>query len=114
MQTGKVMQPNKVILWALALLALVLLVFARPVRTGSVIGTIKPSKSATQVWIYSDKDTLRSAVQEDAFQVSGAKAGVYTLVIEPSGNYRTMTRTGIKVTDGEITNLGEITMENKK
>ncbi|NCI50285.1 carboxypeptidase regulatory-like domain-containing protein [Sediminibacterium roseum] len=107
------MQKNKMILWAVALLALVFLIFARPIRTGSVIGTIKPHNSATQAWIYSATDTLRSNIQEDVFQIAGAKAGIYTLVIEPSGNYKTLTRTGVKVADGEITNLGEITMENK-
>lgn len=114
MQTSNAIRPNKIILWAIALLALAMLVFAKPFNTGSVIGTIKPSKSATQVWIFSDKDTFRTAVQEDAFQIAGAKAGTYTLVIEPSGNYKTLSRTGIKVSDGEITNLGEITMENLK
>jgi hypothetical protein len=91
------MQKNKMILWAIALLALVFLVFAKPIRTGSVIGTIKPHNSATQVWIYSATDTLKSAIQEDAFEIPGAKAGNYTLVIEPSGNYKTLTRTGVKV-----------------
>jgi hypothetical protein len=108
------MQKNKMILWAVALLALVLLVFAKNIRTGSVIGTIKPHNSATQAWIYSAKDTLKGTIQEDAFEITGVKAGNYTLVIEPSGSYKTLTRTGIKVADGEITNLGEITMENKK
>ncbi len=108
------MQKNKMILWAVALLALVFLVFAKPIRTGSVIGTIKPHNSATQAWIYSEKDTLRSNIQEDAFEIAGVKAGNYTLVIEPSGSYKTSSRTGVKVSDGEITNLGEITMENKK
>jgi hypothetical protein len=108
------MQKNKMILWAVALLALVLLIFARNIRAGSVIGTIKPHNSATQAWIYSDKDTLKAAIQEDAFEIPGVKAGTYTLVIEPSGSYKTLTRAGVKVSDGEITNLGEITMENKK
>lgn len=108
------MRSNKMILWAVALLALVFLVFARPVRIGSVIGTVKPNKSATQVWIYSATDTFRSTIQQDVFEITGAKAGNYTLVIEPSGTYKPLTRTGVKVTDGEITNVGEITMENKK
>lgn len=107
------MQKTKMILWAVALLALVFLVFARPLGTGSVTGTIKPHNSATQVWIYSASDTLRSNIQEDVFEIRGAKAGNYILVIEPSGSYKTLTRTGVKVADGEITNLGEITMENK-
>ena len=101
---------NKIVLWAVALLAIILLIFARPVRSGSVIGTINPHGSAIQVWLYSGTDTLRSNIQDDVFEMPGVKAGVYTLVVEPSPTYKTVSRAGLKVNDGGVTNVGEIIM----
>jgi hypothetical protein len=108
------MTSNKMILWAVALLALILLVFARPVRSGSVTGSVNPRGSALQVWLYNVTDTLRSNIQDDIIEIGGVKAGTYTLVVEPAANYKTNTRSGIKVNDGEVTNVGEIIMESVK
>ncbi|MEO8172948.1 MAG: hypothetical protein ABI581_07690 [Sediminibacterium sp.] len=108
------MKNNKIVLWAIAILAFVLLIFARPAKTGSVFGSIMPHGSASQVWLYSGTDTLRSPVQDDVFNIINVKAGAYSLVIDPMPTYKSNVRTGIKVNDGEATNVGEIIMEQIK
>ena len=102
---------NKIILWAVALLAIILLIFAKPTFSGSVIGTINPHGSAVQVWLYSGTDTLRSNIEDDVFEIPAVKAGVYTLVVEPNPTYKTVSLAGLNVNDGKVTNVGEIIME---
>jgi hypothetical protein len=108
------MKNYKLIFWAVALLALALLVFARTIPAGSVTGTITPRGSATQVWLFSGSDTIRAGVQNDIFDIANAKAGSYTLVVDPSPTYKPNSKTGVVVRDGEITNVGEIIMEQIK
>jgi hypothetical protein len=108
-----VMKKNNLVLWALALLALVMLVFAKSFKAGTVVGTVNPKNSATQVWIFSTTDTVKSGVQDGAFELSGIRAGTYNLVVDPAPPYKPASRVGIKVSDGEITNVGEIMMEMK-
>lgn len=108
------MKNNKIVLWAVALLALILLVFAKPFTAGSVRGTIVPHASAAQVWLFSGTDTLRSSIQDDVFEIVNVKAGTYSLIVDPMPTYKTTVRTGIKVNDGEATNVGEIIMEQIK
>jgi hypothetical protein len=108
------MKNSKLVFWALALLALVLLVFARTIPAGSLVGSVSPHGSATQVWLFSGSDTLRGAVQNDAFEIANAKAGTYNLIVEPSPTYKPTLRSGIVIRDGESTNTGQIIMEQKK
>ncbi len=108
------MKNSKLVFWTLALLALVLLVFARRIPAGSLIGSVSPHGSATQVWLYSGSDTLRSDIQNDAFEIPVAKAGTYTLIVDPSPTYKIATRSGIVIRDGEVANTGEIIMEQGK
>jgi hypothetical protein len=108
------MKNYKVIFWVVALLALTLLVFARNIPAGSVTGSVTPRGSAVQVWLFSGSDTLRNAVQNDIFEIANAKAGNYTLVVDPSPTYKPTVKTGVVVRDGEITNVGEIIMEQIK
>lgn len=108
------MKNNKIVLWAVALLALIFLVFAKPFTAGSVRGTIMPHGSATQIWIFSGTDTLRTPVQDDVFEIINVKAGTYSLIVDAMPTYKTAVRSGIKVNDGEATNVGEIIMEQIK
>src|SRR6478609_3654456 len=108
------MKNYKLIFWAIALLALALLVFARTIPAGSVVGSVIPRGSATQVWLFSGSDTIRAGVQDETFEIANAKAGSYTLVVDPSPTYKPNVKTGVLVRDGEITNVGEIIMEQKK
>lgn len=101
------------VLWALAVLAIMLLVFAKPFKTGTVVGRVSPKNSATQVWIFSLTDTVKSGLQNGVFEISGIRAGTYSLVIDPVAPYKTASRLGLTVSDGEITNAGEIMMEMK-
>jgi len=108
------MKNYKLVFWAIALLALALLVFARTIPAGSVIGSVIPRGSATQVWLFSGSDTIRTSVQSDIFEIPNAKAGSYTLVVDPSPTYKQSIKTSVLVRDGEITNVGEIIMEQIK
>ncbi|MES2329616.1 MAG: hypothetical protein V4539_08440 [Bacteroidota bacterium] len=108
------MKNNKIVLWAVALLALVFLIFAQPFKGGSVRGSIMPHGSAAQVWIFSGTDTLRTNVQDDVFELTNVKEGTYSLIVDPMPTYKTVVRSGIKVMNGEATNMGEIIMEQKK
>lgn len=108
------MKKSKLVFWALALLASITLIFAKTIQAGSLIGSVSPHGSATQVWLYSGTDTLRSAVQNDAFEIPTAKAGTYTLIVEPGPTYKSTMKTGIVIRDGEVANTGQIIMEQKK
>jgi hypothetical protein len=108
------MKNYKLVFWTLALLALALLVFARNIPAGSVTGSVTPRGSASQVWLYAGSDTFRAGVQNDAFEIANAKSGSYTLVVEPMPMYKQNIKAPVLVRDGEITNVGEIIMEQVK
>lgn len=105
------MKTRSITLFAVALLALALLAFGRSFRAGSVTGTFTPRGSVSQVWLYSATDTIRGNTQTDGFEVSNVKAGTYTLMIDATAPYKPVSRTGIKVADGEVTNVGQVVME---
>ncbi|NCI46136.1 peptidase associated/transthyretin-like domain-containing protein [Sediminibacterium soli] len=97
----------------LSLAAVVLFAFS-PQRLGSVKGSVTPVDGASQVWLITAKDTLRSGIQNGVFQVTGVKPGTCTLVVEGISPYRQTVRTGVEVFEGTETNVGEIILEKAK
>jgi hypothetical protein len=94
------------------LLTIAAILFAFTVqRTGSVKGRVNPPDGASQVWVISSKDTLRSGVQNGVFQVTGIRPGSCTLIVEGISPYKQAVRTGIQVYEGTETNVGEIMLE---
>lgn len=107
------MKKHKLVLWALAILAILVLVFAMPLRSGSVTGIVNPPGSALRVWIVSATDTFKSSIQNSSFEIMGAKAGIYTLVVDGIAPYHSMSRAGVTVNEGNVTDVGEIIMEQR-
>ncbi|MEO6314415.1 MAG: carboxypeptidase regulatory-like domain-containing protein [Chitinophagaceae bacterium] len=80
----------------------------RGIDTGSIKGTITPSDGATKAWALSPTDTLQAAIQAGSFEITGAKAGNYRLIIEAKPPYKNTAKDNIAVADGQPTNVGEI------
>ncbi|WEK33968.1 MAG: carboxypeptidase-like regulatory domain-containing protein [Candidatus Pseudobacter hemicellulosilyticus] len=81
------------------------------VQTGSIKGTISPADGATRVWALSGTDTLKASVAEGAFEITGAKAGTYRLIVEAKPPYKNAAKDGVTVADGQPTDVGEIKLE---
>ena len=80
----------------------------KTIDTGSIKGTITPADGATKAWALSTTDTLKADIQGGSFEITGAKAGTYRLIIEAKPPYRNTAKDNIAVTDGQPTNVGEI------
>lgn len=106
-----VMKKNILALCIAAIVAIILVSFTGK-RFGSVKGSVNPSDGATQAWLLSDKDTLRSALRNGAFEFTGVKPGTCMLVIDVVPPYKRTVRTGIEVFEGTETNVGEILLDH--
>jgi hypothetical protein len=80
----------------------------KSIDTGSIKGTITPADGATKAWALSNTDTLKADIQAGSFEIMGAKAGTYRLIIEAKPPYRNTAKDNVAVTDGQPTNVGEI------
>lgn len=83
----------------------------KAVQTGSIKGTVSPADGATRAWALSGTDTLKAAIDKGAFEITGAKAGSYRLIIEAKPPYKNAAKDGITVADGQPTDVGEIKLE---
>ncbi len=107
------MKRNYLAFFIIAIISIVLFSFIYP-PAGSVKGSVNPPDGATQVWLLSEKDTLRAAIRNGVFEITGVKPGSCVLVIDAIPPYKQTTRTGIEVFDGSETNVGEIVMDHNK
>jgi hypothetical protein len=80
----------------------------KTIDTGSIKGTVTPADGATRAWALSSTDTLRADVQSGSFEITGAKAGTYRLIIEAKPPYKNTAKDNVKVADGQPTDIGEI------
>ena len=78
------------------------------IDTGSIKGTVTPADGATKAWALSSTDTLKADIQAGGFEITGAKAGTYRLIIEAKPPYKNTAKDNIVVNDGQPTNVGEI------
>ncbi|MBV9986548.1 MAG: hypothetical protein JO301_02650 [Chitinophagaceae bacterium] len=104
---------NYLILWFLVMITLVFLSF-RPQRTGAVAGSINPPDGASQVWLLSERDTIRGMLKNGSFDIAGVKPGFCVLVVDAIPPYKNTTRTGIEVFEGSTTNVGEIYLDQRQ
>lgn len=104
------MKKNILALFIAAIAAVVLLSFTHQ-RLGSVKGSVTPADAATQVWLLSEKDTLRAGIRNGAFEFTGVKPGSYALIVDAIAPFKRAVRTGIEVFEGAETNTGEILLE---
>ncbi|MFN4285152.1 MAG: DUF4382 domain-containing protein [Lacibacter sp.] len=83
-------------------------------RGGSIAGTVLPA--AAQAWVYALRgtDTVASALPESTngrFLMRGIDAGTYAVAIDAPAGYRDTTLQNITVTNGQVTNVGTITLQ---
>jgi hypothetical protein len=77
---------------------------------GTVIGTISPENVATNAWMASGTDTFKTVIKENGFAFYNVKRGTYILLIEAMPTYKNVTKSNVMVSDGVITNLGNIVL----
>jgi hypothetical protein len=80
------------------------------INNGIVKGTVTPSDGALRAFLFSATDTLNATVEQGIFQINDVKPGNYILMVEGKPPYRNSTKDGISVIDGQLTDVGEITM----
>ena len=80
--------------------------FASNFRSG-IQGTIDPPEGAKRIWAVSGKDTVSIIPAPGSF-IMDVKPGSWKLVIEANLPYKNAERESILVTDGEITDIGLI------
>jgi len=78
------------------------------IEGGSIKGTVTPAGGAATAWAVSPTDTLKDAIENGAFEITGAKAGTYTVIIEAKAPNKNASKEGVVVTDGQVTEVGEI------
>jgi hypothetical protein len=78
------------------------------IEGGSIKGTVTPADGASTAWAVSATDTLKDAIENGVFEINGAKAGTYTVIIEAKAPNKNTSKEGVVVTDGQVTEVGEI------
>ena len=77
-------------------------------EAGSIKGTVTPAESGATAWAVSATDTLKDAIENGAFEITGVKAGTYTVIIEAKAPSKNTAKEGVVVADGKATDVGEI------
>lgn len=83
----------------------------RSMDTGSLKGTVTPAEGAIRAWALSSTDTLKAAISNGGFEIADAKPGSYRLIIEAKPPYKNQAKESVTVTDGQVTDVGEIKLE---
>lgn len=78
---------------------------------GSIKGTVSPAEGATRAWALSSTDTLRTDVTGGTFEIKGAKAGTYRVIIEAASPYKNAAKDNVTVADGQAVDVGTIVLE---
>lgn len=92
-------------------IAAVLLVAFTQQRLGSIKGTVSPVDAGVRAWAESATDTLRAPILNGSYEITDAKPGAYKIIIEAKPPYRNIARDGLMVTDGQVTDAGEIKLD---
>lgn len=101
------MKNSKLTVLALGMSVMGFFAFSK-IETGSIKGTVVPADGATTAWAISTTDTLKDALENGVFEITGAKAGTYTIVIEAKAPNKNAQKEGVAVTAGQVTDIGEI------
>lgn len=75
---------------------------------GSISGKVTPADAASQVWAFQGADTLKAPITDGAFNIQGAKAGSYTVIVGAKSPFKNITVENVKVEEDKTTDLGEI------
>ena len=74
-------------------------------------GKVTPPENAGTVWAITGTDTLKTAANEGAFEFADAKPCSYTIIVEAKAPYKNFVKEGVEVKEGEVVDLGSITLE---
>jgi len=80
------------------------------IRDTGLKGTVAPAESAVNVWAISGTDSLKAQIAQGVFSFAGIKAGTYKVVVEAKAPYKNAEKEGVAVKEGEVTDLGTITL----
>ena len=83
--------------------------------TGSIMGHLLPEGTAASVYAISGPDTVQTtaAGADGRFTLAALLAGTYSVAIDADTTYRDTTITGVAVTAGSTTDLGDIQLTAK-
>ena len=95
---------------ATAIAAIFLFAFTHH-RLGSIKGTVTPLDAGVRAWAESATDTLRAPILNGSYEIDNAKPGAYKIIIEAKPPYRNIAKDGLMVTDGQVTDAGEIKLD---
>ncbi len=79
---------------------------------GTIAGKVTPADGATEALAITGTDTLKSPINDGAFNFQNAKSGTYTVIVGAKAPFKPATITEVKVEDGKSTDLGEIKLTN--
>jgi len=85
----------------------------KTIAGASIKGTVTPAENATVVKAVSGTDTLKSTVENGAFELFAPKAGTYTIIVEASAPYKNTVKEGVVVEDDKPVDVGAITLEKQ-
>ena len=105
------MNTKKIAVLAASLVMVFALFAFTAFKNGSIKGTVSPSASATSVYIVSGMDTMRTNIQNGAFEIGEVKPGTYKLVIEAIAPYKNFQKEGVVVNEKKATDVGEIALQ---
>lgn len=78
---------------------------------GSIKGIVSPANGATKVLAISTTDTAFSTINQGVFELVNIKSGMYKVIIQAVEPYESFIKEGVQVTDGSITDLGQINLK---
>jgi hypothetical protein len=105
------MKTKKIAVLVASLIMVFVLFAFTTFKNGSIKGIVSPSASATSAYVVSGMDTMRTNIQNGAFQIGEVKPGTYKLVIEAIAPYKNFEKTGVVVNEKKDTDVGEITLQ---
>lgn len=73
-------------------------------------GKVAPAESAGTVWAISGTDTLKTQTEQGAFLFPDAKPGSYKVLVEAKAPYKNAVKENVAVKEGEVVDLGTITL----
>jgi len=82
---------------------------------GAISGTVLPAGTPTSIYAIQSPDTLGTAAAgaDGSFTVSVLPAGTYSVAFHPAAGFRDTTLTGVLVTSGHTTSVGNVQLTAK-
>ncbi|QHS62054.1 carboxypeptidase regulatory-like domain-containing protein [Chitinophaga agri] len=106
------MKKVSVSILALVMTVITITIFSfRSMDGGAITGKVLPLDGASLAWAISGADTLKADVLDGTFNVQGAKAGIYTVIVNAKTPFKSVTLSDVRVEEGRVTDLGEIKLE---